>query len=109
MRERTLFLLVHSFMRSRRREKDPMIDSLDAKSRGSPATTRDLRPSERRFVSAMHQLGFGRFESLEIKGGELVLDPWPTVVRVIKFGTPAPSPQATGKEEFELKKQVADM
>jgi len=31
-----------------------------------PAFTRDLRPSERSFVEAMSNLGFGRFEFLRV-------------------------------------------
>jgi hypothetical protein len=42
----------------------------------SPVTTHDLLPSEVAFVAAMQQLGFGRFEHLQIRGGELVLEPW---------------------------------
>jgi len=42
----------------------------------SLVSTHDLRPSERRFVAAMQELGYGRFESLRIQGGEFVLDPW---------------------------------
>ncbi len=42
----------------------------------SLVSTHDLRPSERRFVAAMQELGYGRFESLRIQGGEFVLDRW---------------------------------
>jgi hypothetical protein len=38
----------------------------------------------------MSALGFGRFEYLRIERGELVLDPWPTVVRDVKFGSQDP-------------------
>ena len=73
-----------------------------------PKSTRDLSPSERRFVLTMHQLGFGRFESLRIERGELVLDPWPTTVRSVKF-SPADSATQNGiPDEFELKRQVAE-
>jgi hypothetical protein len=49
--------------------------------------TTDLRPSERRFLVGMQQLGHGRFELVRIHRGELVLDPWPSTVRSIKFGS----------------------
>lgn len=61
------------------------------------ATNLDLLPSESAFVAAMQGLGFGRFEYLQIRDGELVLNPWPTAVRDIKFaagqhmGNPTPS------------------
>ena len=73
----------------------------------SPVTTHDLLPSEAAFVAAMQQLGFGRFEHLQIRGGELVLDPWPATIRDIKFATPNNS----GKPELgaaELRLQVAE-
>ena len=69
------------------------------------ASTTDLLPSERRFLTAMHQLGYGRFESLRINRGELVLDPWPATVQRVNLeggrATP-PSPSST----FELKSQL---
>lgn len=72
-----------------------------------PASTRDLRPSERAFVTAMRQLRFGRFESLRIERGELVLDPWPKTVRDVKFCAKANQPETTG-DEFLLKEQAAE-
>jgi hypothetical protein len=74
-----------------------------------PQSTQDLSPAERRLVGELQQLGFGRVETIRIKGGQLVLDPWPTVVRSVKFCTPAHSPPADGSEEFEIKKQLAEL
>ena len=54
-----------------------------------PVTIQDLLPSEATFVAAIQQLGFGRFEYLQIRNGELLLNPWPVAVRDVKFGTPA--------------------
>ncbi len=73
-----------------------------------PISTRDLLPSERRFLAAMQQLGFGRFEFLQIRDGELVLDPWPTTVRDVKFGTSDPAAVKPFPEEFELKRQAVE-
>jgi hypothetical protein len=73
-----------------------------------PTSTRDLRPSETRFVAAMHQLGYGRFEFLRIERGELVLDPWPSLVRNVKFGTMDPVRPKDSAKDFELKKQVVE-
>ena len=73
----------------------------------APVTIQDLLASEVAFVAAMQQLGFGRFEYLQIRGGELVLDPWPTAVRDVKFG----SPVTTGKPSAvtsELRPQIAE-
>jgi hypothetical protein len=46
----------------------------------------DLLPSERRFLAAMQALGSGRFEFLQVRHGELILDPWPTAIRYVEFG-----------------------
>ena len=59
------------------------------------------------FIAAMQQLGFGRFEYLQIRGGELVLNPWPVTIRDVKFA----SPKNVGKPESgaaELRSQVAE-
>ena len=74
-----------------------------------PALTRDLLPSERTFVAAVSRLGFGRFEYLRIERGELVLDPWPTAVRDVKFGTQDPGAAKIPPDEYELKPQVAEL
>jgi len=73
-----------------------------------PTSTHDLQPSERAFVAAMQQLRFGRFEFLQIRRGELVLDPWPTTVRGVKFGSADASTPRTSPDEFELKRQVVE-
>ena len=49
-------------------------------------SSEELLPSERRFLAAMQSLGTGRFEFLQVRHGELVLDPWPTTIRYVKFG-----------------------
>ena len=74
-----------------------------------PTSTRDLLPSEHRFVTAMKQLSFGRFEFLRIDDGELVLDPWPTTIRGVKFASEDPSASRTPPAEFELKRQVIEL
>ena len=74
-----------------------------------PASTRDLLPSECRFLIAMQQIGFGSFESVRIENGELVLDPWPTTIRGVKFGSEDRSVPLTPTAEFELKRQVVEL
>ena len=71
--------------------------------------TSDLRASERAFVVAMQRLGFGRFEFLRIDSGELVLDPWPTTVRGVKFGSEDLGTSRTVPDEFQLKRQVTEL
>lgn len=72
-----------------------------------PVTLQDLLPTEAAFLAAMQRLGFGRFEYLQIRGGELVLDPWPVMVRDVKFA----AGQHTGKpaeSNSDLRPQVAE-
>ena len=76
--------------------------------RGRPNSTNDLLDSERRFLSALRELGFGRFEFVRIHGGELVLNPWPTTVRLLRFGGDAIDPNPRPME-FELKAPVAEL
>ena len=76
---------------------------------GRPRSTRDLRPTERRFVTALQQLGYGHFEALKIQHGELVLDPWPTTVRNVKFDAQSSEPTDLAADEFALKQQVAEL
>ena len=72
-----------------------------------PVTIQDLLPSEVAFVAAMQQLGFGRFEHLQIRGGELVLNPGPVTVRDVKFATP-PNTGKSAEPNSELRPQVAE-
>ena len=74
-----------------------------------PSTTRDLRAGERTCVAAMTGMGFGRFEYLRIERGELILNPWPTAVRDVKFGCQDPSVERTLPADFDLKPQVAEL
>jgi len=60
-------------------------------------------------VAAMRRMGFGRYEYVQIRNGELVLDPWPTTVRDVKFGTTDPVALRQFPDEFELKQQVAEL
>jgi len=69
---------------------------------------RDLFPSERRFLSAMDELQYCRVESARIVNGEMVLDPWPTTVRGVKFGTENRAKARSTAAEFELKEPVIE-
>jgi len=74
-----------------------------------PVATRELRPSERAFLTAISNLGFGRFEYLRIERGEFVLHPWPVVVQDVKFGSQDPGATKALPQEFELKPQAAEL
>ncbi len=69
--------------------------------------TEDLLPSEVAFVAAMRQLGFGLFQGLQIRSGELVLNPGPVTVRHVKFGTQATTGKTCGRTT-ELRPQIAE-
>ena len=74
-----------------------------------PSSTRDLSPTERSFVTLLQQLGFGHLESVKIRRGALVLDPGPTVVKVMKFGAADSQPPTDGSAAFELKKAMTEL
>jgi hypothetical protein len=72
------------------------------------ASTRDLLPSERRFLSAMGELGFGQIESIPIVAGELSLDPWPVAVRDVKLDGLESAAHHQPSSEHDLKRQVVE-
>jgi hypothetical protein len=72
-----------------------------------PCFTSDLLPSERQFVNRMQDVGFGRFEYLQIRGGEIVLDS-AVPIRDVKFGAES-AITSTRTPDFELKRQVAEL
>jgi len=74
-----------------------------------PTSTRDLSPAEWQFAQAMNDLWFGRFEFLRIERGGVVLDPWPTTVRGVKFGSVDAAAHKHTPDDFELKGQVAEL
>jgi hypothetical protein len=74
---------------------------------GGPQSTQDLRNSERQFVAGLQRLGHGRLQGLAIRHGELVLDPWPTTIRDVKFGARANQPEPKA-DDFLLKQQLVE-
>jgi hypothetical protein len=70
--------------------------------------THDLSQSERRFLAAMNEINFGRFELLSIRRGELVLDPWPKTVRAVRFGPQDPLVHKQFQNSFELRPPVIE-
>jgi hypothetical protein len=73
-----------------------------------PVTTQDLLPSEVAFIAAMQQLAFGLFKYLQIRGGELVLNPEPAAMRHVKFGTTTTTGKTAGVVS-ELREQIAEL
>lgn len=72
-----------------------------------PCSTGDLLPAEQRFLTAMREVAFGRFEYVQIRKGQIVLDPWPAAIRDVKFGA-EPCGEHTVHFEHQLKRQVAE-
>lgn len=73
-----------------------------------PRMSADLVPSERQFMKAFQCLWFGRIEHLQVRRGEVVLDPWPTTIRGVKFGSGDAATRKPIPDDFELKGQVAE-
>jgi len=83
-------------------------DSLEtATAPAKPRSSADLLPSEKHFLAAMREVGFGRFEKFRIQGGQIVLDPWPTAIREVKFAAEVGAERAVDPE-FQLKRHVAE-
>jgi hypothetical protein len=57
----------------------------------------------------MHCLRYGRFESLRIERGEMVVDPWPKTVRQVRFGVSDPGCEKEPRADFRLKAQLAEL
>jgi hypothetical protein len=79
------------------------------RSTSKPCLSSDLTPLEQRFLAAMHALRFGRFEYIQIRGGQIVLDPWPVAVRDVKFGSQDAGTPRVPAGDSELKAQVAEL
>lgn len=58
---------------------------LHVKGDSTPKSTFELLPTERWLVVAIAQIGFGRIEFLQIRDGQIVVDPPPVAIRDIKF------------------------
>lgn len=77
--------------------------------RGRPTSTKDLLPAERTLLDAIRHIGFGQIEFLRIRAGQPVVDPWPVVVRDLKFGVDRHEPPAARCSDFELKREAAEL
>jgi hypothetical protein len=77
--------------------------------RGRPASTNDLLPAERGLLDAMRVIDFGQIEFVRIRCGEPVLDPWPILVRHLRFGVDGRDPRPAINREFDLKQEAADL
>ncbi len=84
------------------------MDKSTVKLQRRTAWAHDLLPSERRFLAAINELGFGRLELLRIRRGELILDPWPKTVRAVKFGSLVLPVHRALQDAFEIRAAVRE-
>ena len=66
-----------------------------------------LSRSRQRLVELMQEINFGRIEEIEVRDGEPVFDPFPQVIRVIKFcGENGPRQKAMPHLMFLIRLQM---
>jgi hypothetical protein len=68
-----------------------------------------LSPARRRLIELMQEVNFGRIENLQIRDGEPVFDPPPTVVRHHLFGKENGPNSHRAVDNFTLKKKLAEL
>ncbi len=68
-----------------------------------------LTPARRRLIELIQGVNYGRIENLEVRDGEPVFDPPPTVVRLFLFGRRNGPNVAHGKDDFALKGTVTEL
>ena len=75
---------------------------------GYVPTKSSLSQTQRRLISLMQRINFGRIEGLVVRDGQPVFDSPPRVTREVKFGAEnRPRPEAA-KADFALKAQVRE-
>ena len=66
-----------------------------------------LTPARKRLIELMQEINYGRIERLEVRDGEPVFDPPPTMLRLFLFGKDNRPNASRGNDGFALKKKVA--
>lgn len=66
----------------------------------------DLSVPRAQLIRECQRLNFGRIERLEVRGGEPVSDPPPSIVREIKFGGVNESRDEAALDDFELRQEA---
>lgn len=65
-----------------------------------------LSPARRRLVELMQEVNYGRIKGLQIRDGEPVFDPSPTVLRTFVLDKANGPNEARGLDNFTLKRRV---
>jgi len=68
-----------------------------------------LSPARKRLVELMQKVNFGRIEGLQVRDGEPVFDPPPTVLQLFLFGKDNGPNASRGSEGFALKRRVTEL
>ena len=68
-----------------------------------------LTPARKRLIELMQEINYGRIERLEVRDGEPVFDPPPTVLRLFLFGKDNGPNVSRSNDGFALKKKVAEL
>ena len=68
-----------------------------------------LTPARKRLVELMQELNHGRIEGLQVRDGEPVFDPPPTMLRLFIFGKGNGPNDARGRKGFVLKGKVTEL
>src|SRR3974377_2331901 len=72
-------------------------------------TKEALSPARKRLVELMQEINYGRIEELQIRDGEPVFNPPPTVLRQYLFGKENGPNANRSADSFALKKKVAEL
>ncbi|HOY62648.1 MAG TPA: hypothetical protein PK745_05655 [bacterium] len=73
------------------------------------STLKEMTPARRRLVTLMLELNFGYIEILHVKDGEPCFRPPPRVIHDVVFGRENDAHACSIKEDFVLKRQVAEL
>jgi len=72
-------------------------------------TKTSLSPARKRLIELLQETNFGRIERLEVRGGEPVLDPLPSIVLEYKFASENGCRPEAKLPDFTLKQQHLDL
>ncbi len=72
-------------------------------------TKEALNPARRRLVELMQEVNFGRIENLQIRDGDPIFNPPPTVLRHYLFGRENGPNAYRTVDNFSLKKKLAEL
>ena len=87
----------------------PVAGEMSGMTHREEISKRDLSEPRRRLLELMQEINYGRIENLEVRGGEPVFDPPPSVVRLYLFGRSNGPNAARGHDGFALKKKVVEL